>query len=167
MKKILVLALAIVMALSVVALVACAEPQTVEGEYKYENPWTAGNYYGVKVSVTVQGNRISKVEITSTDDPDDKYTNLSSGWTDEGKKTWNDGKADFLTSFEGLTVDEVKAIKVEKDANGAPNTAKDVDTIKDAPASLKIVETAEHTGATQSSGRVILAVQDALSKLAK
>ena len=158
MKKILVLALAIVMALSVVALVACAEPQTLEGEYKYANPWDKTKEYGVKVSVTVKGDVITEVKITSTDT--EAYTNLSSGWTEEGKKTWNDGKQGLLDSFVGLKVDAVKGIKVTCKENGEPDTTAGVNTIAEAPTSLKVV-----TGATQSTGRVILAVQNALSKL--
>ena len=151
------------MSLQVVALVACAEPQTVEGEYKYANPWDDSKFYGVKVSVTVKGGVIMGVEITSENT--DNYTNLSSGWSDKSK--WTDGEKDFLGSFEGLTVEEVNKIKVNVKENGEPDTTAGVDTITGAPASLKIVETAEHTGATQSSGRVILAVQNALSQLAK
>ncbi len=163
----LVLVLALVMAVAVVAFASCGG-QTYEGEYKYENPWNKGNndYYGVKVKVTVSNNVITKVEITSENK--EGYTNLSAGWTEEGKKFWNDNVAAFLQTFEGLTVEDVNKIVVAKDANGAPDTSQGVDTISGAPSSLEIVEKdghTTHTGATQSSGRVILAVQDALSKI--
>ena len=87
MKKILVIALAVVMLVSVFALTACNQ-QTVEGEYKYENPYAAGKYYGVKVSVTLNKDVITKVVVTSEDT--DAYTNLSASWTDKSK--WENGE---------------------------------------------------------------------------
>ncbi len=162
----LVLVLALVMAVAVVAFAACAEPQTVEGEYKHVNAWDESKFYGVKVSVTVKGNVITEVKVTSTDTED--YTNLSASWPN--KAVWTDGQAAFLKSFEGLTVEEVNAITVAKTDKGQPDTGSSnavKNPFTNLPEGLKVVQTAEGTGATQSTGRVILAVQNALSKLAK
>ena len=156
MKKILVLALAIVMALSVVALVACGTEETVEGSYEYANAWTEGQQYGCKVKVTVKGGVITAIEVT---EDTETYYNLSAGWTDKSK--WEQGAEAMINSFIGRTVEEINAISVPCNATGESPVGQPK-TIDGAPAELKIV-----TGATQSSGRLILAVQNALSKLGK
>ena len=152
MKKLIVIALVVVMALSVVAFAACGG-ETVEGEYSYKNAWdkTGTQSYGAKVKVTVKGVVITKVVVEADTET---FFNLSSGW--EKKQTWIDGEQAMIDSFVGLSVDEVKAIKVDCAESGQPNT------ITGAPSALKVV-----SGATQSSGRLILAVQNALSKLGK
>ena len=160
MKKLIVIALAVVMALSVMAFVACGPSGEVDGEYSYDNAWTAGQKYGCKVHVTVKNGTI--VAITVDKDTDTFY-NLSAGWTDKAK--WENGGQAMIDSFVGLSVDEVNAIKVTYDTetNNEAHTVKGQPTkIEGAPAALKVV-----AGATQSSGRVILAVQNALSKLGK
>ena len=169
MKKILVLALAIVMAFSVVALVACGTEETVEGEYKYANTYNdtgdtpvLDDYYGCKVTVTVKNGVITNVVVA---DDTDKLFNLSAGWTDKAK--WQNASKAMIDSFVGLKVEDVKNIKVAKAASGAPDTKVEGKTITDVPAGLKVVESDGHTGATQSSGRLILAVQNALSNLGK
>ena len=152
MKKLIVIALAVVMALSVVAFVACDNGQTVTGEYSYKNAWdkTGTQSYGAKVSVTVKNGVITAVSVEADTET---FFNLSAGW--ENKSLWEEKGQDMVESFVGRTVDEVNAIVVECAESGQP------DSITGAPAALKVV-----TGATQSSGRLILAVQDALSKLA-
>lgn len=175
MKKLIVIALAVVMVLSVVAFAACGGSQTVEGEYKYANTRNDAedkggildDYYGCHVKVTVKDGLITKVEVTADTD---KLFNLSAGWTSdytptgeptEGKKAWmNNGKA-MADSFVGLKVEDVKKIVVTCKDSGEPDTSAGVTTIAGAPSTLKVV-----VGATQSSGRLILAVQNALSKLA-
>lgn len=151
MKKLIVIALAVVMALSVVAFVACDNGQTVTGEYSYANPWTEGQSYGAKVSVTVKNGVITAVSVEADTET---FFNLSAGW--ENKSLWEEKGQAMVDSFVGLTVDEVNAIVVECAESGQPNS------IASAPAALKVV-----AGATQSSGRLILAVQNALSQLAK
>ena len=145
MKKILVIALAVVMLVSVFALTACNQ-QTVEGEYAYDNAWVQGAKYGVKVSVTLNKDVITKVVVTSTDT--ENYTNLSASWTE--KATWENGQAAFLASFEGKTIQDVLNIRVACAANGQPSTIEGFEYV---------------TGATQSSGRVILAIQNAIKTL--
>ena len=146
MKKILVIALAVVMLVSVFALTACAKEQTVAGEYAYDNAWVPGAKYGVKVSVTLNKDVITKVVVTSEDT--DAYTNLSASW--ENKATWENGQAAFLASFEGKTIQDVLNIRVACAASGQPNTIEGFTAV---------------AGATQSSGRVILAIQNAIKTL--
>ena len=145
MKKILVIALAVVMLVSVFALTACNQ-QTVEGEYAYDNAWVPGAKYGVKVSVTLNKDVITKVVVTSENT--DNYTNLSASW--ENKATWENGEAAFLASFEGKTIQDVLNIRVACAANGQPSSVEGFTAV---------------AGATQSSGRVILAIQNAIKQL--
>ncbi len=171
MKKILVIALAVVLALGVLAFAACEQPQVVEGEYSYANTHdeTGTQKYGCKVKVTVKGGVITAIEVaedTAT------FFNLSANWTEDytpngkptaGKTAWIENGKKMADSFVGLTVDQVNAIKVTCAASGEPDTKTEgVKTIDGAPAKLQVV-----SGATQSAGRLILAVQNALSKLAK
>ena len=131
------------------ALSGCAwTTQTAEGEYHYTN---YGVEYGVKVSVEVQndekGERIRKVTII-----DSGYTQLSGanpdyGWTDEDRQVYIDGEQALLDSYRGKDVVEVLSMDVDTDAVGQPTSV-------DSSVSI--------TGATQSSGRLLLAVQDAL-----
>ena len=155
MKKLIVIALAVVMALSIVAFAACDSEQTVNGEYSYANPFGDGTY-GVEVKVTVKGGVITAVELVDHE-----------GWvrTSADYGTWTSHDATeaaypaFLKCFEGLTVKEVKEIKVTCAENGVPNDLEH-EGIKGAPDALELI-----SGATQSCGRIILAVQNALSKL--
>ena len=150
MKKLIVIALAVVMALSlVVVLAACEGEKTYDGEYSYAHPYgVEGKTYGAKVHVTVKGGVIMSVTVDA--DTED-YFNLTDSWT--SKQTWIDGQEAFLKSFEGMTVKELKAIKVACNEKGVPNE----NGITELPADWNYV-----TGATQSSGRIILAMQNAL-----
>lgn len=154
MKKILVIALAVVLALGVLAFAACEQPQTVTGECKYENKWTPGAFYGAKVDVTVKGNTITAVKL---------YTDAETGWT-RTTTSWEakEGQLGFdaaekayeawiAKTFVGKTVAEVNAYKA--------TATQDAQTVDTASANL--------AGATQSSARIIVAVQNALSKLGK
>ncbi len=156
MKKLIVIALAVVMALSVVAFAACDAGETVTGEYSYDNTWTPGQKYGCKVQVTVKGGVITKVVVESDTET---YYNVSSGW--DSKQTWLDGKDALINSLVGQSVEDINKIQVATNsAEGAP--IGQPTGITGAPAGVKLV-----AGATQSSGRLILAVQNALSKLGK
>ncbi len=149
MKKILVIALAVVMLVSVFALTACAKEQTVTGECSYES-W--GHTYGCKVDVTVKGDIITNVKL---------YTDAETGWTrtsannaDRGWTSFETVEAayeEYLQKFVGKTVAEVNAIVASATADGQ--------SVEDAAWSI--------TGGTQSAARVIVAIQNALSKLAK
>lgn len=159
MKKILVLALAIVMALSVVALVACGKEETVKGEYSYNALNSTTNKYGCKVTVTVKDGVIKDVKV---DADTETFYNLTASWKDKSK--WETGNAGMISKLIGMKVEDVKKITVSTQAaddaehyapKGQPTG------ITGAPEGLTV------TGATQSSGRLILAVQNALEKLGK
>ena len=143
MKKLLTVLLVVVLAFSCLfALTACGSEEK-EGHYMYENGWTAGAFYGAKVKVTVSGDKIKKVELV--DDETTGWSSVSAGWAD--KDIWLNGLDEFLASFKGEKIEDVKKIKVECATSGQPNAVSGFEYV---------------TGATQGSGRVILAVQDAM-----
>lgn len=160
MKKILVLALAIVMALSVVALVACDNGNTYTGECHYDRT-SNGNTttYGAKVDVTVKGDVITAVKLY--EDKDTGWVRTTSIWgkgegqmqyddTDLGHDAAEAAYADWINKvFVGKTVAEVNAYVASATADGQ--------TVGTASANL--------AGATQSAARIICAVKDALSKI--
>lgn len=182
MKKALVIVLTLVLALSVVGLVSCAG-KTYEGEYSYQS-W--GNTYGCKVKVTVQGNVITNVEILEAEMEEAGWHNLSPNWTNNpyagpiegeagydtaGKTNWLKYSQAMVDSFVGLTTEQVLGMKVYVNATGnvgEPITGKNnVETIKYIPEQLAVVvgghgDIAKDAGATQSSARLVLAVQNAL-----
>lgn len=144
-KAIIGLAVGAVAALGVVGFAACgSSEQTVEGEYHYANSWdeTAPDY-GIKVKVTVKDNKITKVEIVKSD-----YVEVTDSWKD--KAIWNDNIDDLLAAYKGKTVDEVKKASVTLE-DSVPTAVGDEDLLI--------------TGATQGSGRLLKAVQDALADL--
>jgi major membrane immunogen (membrane-anchored lipoprotein) len=145
-KTIMALVLVAVIALMAVAMVACAKETVYVGEYSYANPWGEGTY-GVKANVTVKGDKIVKVELLS--DAETGWIRTSTGW-DDFQKT-EDAYAAYLAGFAGKTVAEINAITVDKADTGIPS----------AVSGLPLA------GATQSAGRIILAVQNALSKIGK
>ena len=114
------------------------------GEYKYENTWVPGSYYGIKVAVTVKGETILKVEVLDSD-----YTEVTDSWED--KDIWINNLDSLLAAYDGKTVAEIFDVDVTVDGNGQPTAVSDSD--------LMI------SGATQGSGRLMLAVQNALSLL--
>ena len=131
------------------ALSGCAwTTQTAEGEYHYTN---YGVEYGVKVSVEVQndekGERIRKVTIINSGYTQLSDANADYGWTDEDRQVYIDGEQALLDTYRGKDVVEVLSMNVNTDAVGQPTSADSSVTI---------------SGATQSSGRLLLAVQDAL-----
>lgn len=157
MKKALIgLAVGAVAALGVVGLAACGGNNTevLSGDYHYDSQ---GHTYGVKVEVTVNtdDNTIEKVEIVPSDYVEATPDNYGVESWDKGVK-YNAEKANLLKKFEGMTVKEVSEIQVPLvgDYPSQPDHTK-------ADYGDLII-----TGSTQSCGRLILAVQDALDKLA-
>lgn len=158
MKKVLVIALAVVMALAVVALVACEQPQTVTGKCHYSSQW---GDYGAMVDVTVKGDVITAVKLYT----DKEAAAADSTWGDAHRTTpsWTkpaEGELGFAATeaayatwiedtFVGKTVAEVNAYKASATADGQSVTTEGINL----------------EGATQSAARVIVAVQNALSKL--
>ena len=77
-------------------------------------------------------------------------------WTADNKKEWLDKENWVLQQYEGKSVADILAIKVFYDENGEPYSTKD--NADFASSGLVL------TGATQGSGRLLIAVQNALSK---
>ena len=155
-KEFLAVALAAVSVCALsVGLTACGgeEAKTYEGEYHYANAWDAtAPDYGVKVKVTVTGDKIDKVEIVKSDYTQLSAANDKAGWTEENRKNYTDNEQKLLDSFEGKTIDEVKAYTASiQGVSGATEN-------KVTAEGLSVI-----TGATQSTARIILAVQDALA----
>lgn len=123
--------------------------ETWEGEYQYTN---YGVNYGVKVSVEVQsdekGDRIRKVTVV-----DSGYTEVSDAmntWTEENRQNYFNNLQTLLNTYRGMYVADVLAIEVPVNSAGEP-------IADDYPDSAPVI-----SGATQSSARLLLAVQDAL-----
>lgn len=140
MKKKLFLGMA-VLALAGSLLTGCKAVREYTGEYAYSTEY--GNY-GAKVTVFVRGDKIERVEVVDAD-----YQRVSEGW--EGRDIYLAGEQALLDSFAGKSVAEVKKYSVTKEGN--------------VPASVKAEGLAVVTGATQSTGRLLLAVQNALAKI--
>ena len=161
MKKLIVIALAVVLALSmVVVLAACEKEQVLEGECHYANPHGEGTY-GVEVKVTVKGDRIVKVELVDHEGwirtSADLKISETYGWYgyDETEAAYAQWLED---TFAGVKIETVKGWKAV--ADGTDFEIGEAATIvwgdKDAGETAK-----------QSAARIIVAVQDALSKLDK
>ena len=161
-KLLAVLAVGAVATAGVVGLAACGEKgETYEGDYHYSQTYgEKTTTYGIKVKVTVNDGKITKVERLEHDYVE--ATNLNGA-----NKNWDDG-ANYnkeinneLKKFEGLSVDDVLAVEVVTDDAGVPVIASASNfkpyTVGDTNLLL--------TKSTQSSGRLILAVQDALEKI--
>lgn len=88
--------------------------------------------------------------------PDVACTTASYGWSDEAKKNWTSKEALLLQKFEGWSVADVLAVKVYIDDSGVPYGKEDNAAFLSSD--LLIVN------ATQGSGRLMLAVQDALGQ---
>lgn len=152
MKKAFIgLAVGAVAALSVVGLAACGGglSGTATGDYHYESN---GRTYGVKVEVTVENDKIEEVKIV-----DHNYTEATeitipgNDW--DGGVSYKAGIANLLAEFKGMTVSEVNEIEVPCNEAGQPDETK-------ADYGDLIIE-----GSTQSCGRLILAVQDAIENI--
>lgn len=193
MKKtlVIVLALALVLAASALTLTACSGKE-YEGAYSYA-AWDYAKWqpstthqYGCKVKVTIQGDVVTKVVV---EEDTDAFYNVSAGWTaaygseygydSEGKTNWRLHGQEMADSFVGLTTHEIMKIKVyvskytmsEGDVvpQGQPVTTSGVETIKYLPTQVKAVigqygDFGYTAGATQSSARLVLAIQDAILK---
>lgn len=133
---------------------------TYEGDYHYEN---YGHTYGIKVKVTVENNIITKVENIS---PENyvvvSAANPSYGWSEEAVAHWNDNEAWLLQKYEGVAVADILDMKVYVKKNGEPYGVTDS---KNEPRNTELQESGLIiSGATQGSGRVLLAVQNAFKK---
>lgn len=146
-------------AVACAGLAACGEdPVDYKGSYKYASPW--GGEYGVNVTVTVEGDTITKVVCA-----DDTATlfNISASWTegahegDLGHDKTVAALPDYLKKFEGKKVADIKAITVS-----VVSESEKTDYVPAGQPKSISNKNLTLTGATQTSGRIILAVQDAL-----
>ncbi len=143
MKKLVVLVAVLALVMSF-CLVGCSTTYT--GECKYDS---YGHTYGVKVDVAVSGGVIKGVKLYSEEETGWVRTsadNADHGWTGHDKT--EAAYDDFLKKFVGQKVEDVLAIKATATADGQ--------TVEDANWTI--------SGSTQSSARIIVAVQDALKK---
>ena len=149
MKKVLVIALAVIMVVSAFALTACAQPETVTGECHYV---AHNSDYGCKVDVTVQNGVITGVRLYTDEETGwirTSANNPTYGWT--SFETVEAAYEAYLNKFVGQKVADVQAIVATATADGQSVTT----------------EGWSITGGTQSAARIIVAIQNALSKLAK
>ena len=116
--------------------------EVLSGEYKYENAWVPGSYYGIAVNVVVKDGIVVTVSVADSD-----YTEVTDSW--DNKNIWLDGLDSLLAAYEGRTVSEILSATVVTAEGGQPESVSD--------SSLMI------SGATQGSGRLLLAVQNALT----
>ena len=161
MKKVIVIALAVVMMVSALAVFAACGTN-YEGEYYYDTQYGT---YGVGVIVTVTSDRhISKIVLKP--ESETNWVRTSATWgTGEGQHQ-NPGDLGhdeaerayegwFEEVFYGKTVEEVMAYKAT-----ANSTEQFTGETKDGARPAYNL-----TGATQSAARIILAVQNALKKV--
>ncbi|MDE5942765.1 MAG: FMN-binding protein [Clostridia bacterium] len=154
MKKIFkvlsLLAISAVVCLGIVAFAACSKDSgtTYEGEYQYTSN---GNNYGIKVAVTVDDKEtVTKVAILDSDYVEVTPALPQYGWEQSNVDNWNNNINTLLGKYTGKTVVELLAIEVEVE-----------DSV---PVDGQTFDGLVITGATQGSGRLLLAVQNALSK---
>ena len=134
------------------ALSACGGggTKTYNGTYVGEYSYVSGDTtYGIKVSVEVEDNVIQSVTKLESDLVD-VTPPIPNVWTEENVANWNDNLSGLLEKYAGKTVAEIKAIKVTVNDTGAPTLAADK------------FDGLVISGATQGSGRLLLAIQNAL-----
>lgn len=121
-----------------------------EGEYAYPNEWEPEQSYGVRVRVVVKDDKICGVKILPSD-----YIEVTEEWN--GKTAWQNGLGGLLKSYEGVAVSDVLQISVPCKESGEPLSSDEGGLSADSGYVI--------TGATVGSGRLLLAVQNALSLL--
>lgn len=149
-------ALAVAMAggIACASLSGCVKTSTYVGEMHYEQYNTE---YGIKVSVQVQadkkGDRIRKVTVLESD-----YVEASPAMNGWDPKAWNEQLQTLLNAYRGKYVKDIMALEVATADSGAPYVKGDAGFVA-------YDDDLIMTGATLGSGRLLLAVQDALSKM--
>ena len=150
MKKLIVIALAVVMTFAVVAFAACDSDDGYIGECSYES---YGHTYGVKVAVKIDGDgKITSVKL---------YTDAETGWVrtsadnpDNGWESYDEVEAAYdkyiNDNFVGKNVTEVMTYVATATAAGQ-----------------SVVSGPKIEGGTQSAARIIVAVQNAIMKWAE
>ena len=137
-----------------VMLGGCAKKQDLSGEMHYVQ-W--GTEYGVKVNVQVQsdkkGDRIRKVTVA-----DSNYVSASPAMNGWDPKVWYDGLQTLLNAYRGKYVADVLAAEAVTGSEGAP-------LVKGDEGFVNYGDDLIITGATLGSGRLLIAVQNALKTL--
>lgn len=133
-----------------VSLSGCAKTKSVSGEMHYVQ-W--GTDYGIKVNVEVQsdkkGDRIKKVTVADSD-----YVEASDARGDWDPKVWYDSRQTLLNAYRGQYVSDILALEVI--TNG------EVPLVKEDEEFVNYGDNLIITGATLGSGRLLVAVQNAL-----
>jgi hypothetical protein len=133
-------------------LTACGDTDKIYmGEYQYTE---YGTNYGVKVAVEVKSNKIENVYIIESDYVQ-ASTFYSGTWTQASHDNYYTNRQKLLDNYKGLSVDTVKGYTVAVNEK-TPLTSDSAD-FNEYNKDLIL------TGATQSSGRLLLAVQNALN----
>lgn len=134
------------------ALTGCGKKDIYTGEYSYTQ---YGTNYGIRVQVAVDNGKISGVKVASSD-----FVAVSEPmgeWTQEDVDNWKNNLNALLKAYEGRTVEEVLAEEVAVSSDGAPLVKGD-EGFKNYDSTLLI------SGSTLGSGRLLLAVQNALKQ---
>lgn len=118
----------------------------VSGKYSVESVYAPGAYYGAEVKIVVKDGKIAKVAIN----PYSELILATDIWED--RAVWENSVAALLESYKGKSVEELENINYSQDSGIA------------SPPELSAGGVLV-TGASQSSGRLLRAVQNALSKL--
>lgn len=154
MKKILVIALAAILVVSAVCvLAACGKEEKVTGSASYDTQYGT---YGVKVDVVVKGGVIKSVTL---------YTDEQTGWhrtTSSWKEGQHAGDLGFTkaeAAYEGWISENLVGKDVDTVLGWEVTATATEQTVGDGVPCI--------TGATQSTARIIAAVQDALGNLSK
>lgn len=136
------------------------------GSYSYLNEWTKNSFYGQSVIVTVENDKIKDVKLL--DDPNLTELSAASGdkWTEEKRQNWTDNNSKVINALKGKTVSQVLALTVDTKMVGEGDSAtKGEPLVKENNGGQTLDDAYILTGATQCSGRVVLAVQNALALL--
>lgn len=157
---------------------------TYYGEYHYMSKY--GPVYGMVVEVKVENNIITNIkDITNTEDSHAKafqndatwvvVSSAGNGWTEENNANWVEHESWLMQQYVGWSVADILELNVYTDygykkVDGSAMPVVDYDLMGQ-PYGTKDGYNAELlqsglliTGATQGSGRLLLAVQDALGK---
>ncbi len=135
------------------SLAGCAKTQSVSGEMHYAQ-W--GTDYGIKVNIEVQsdkkGDRIRKVTVADSD-----YVEASEARGNWDPKVWYDSRQTLLNAYRGKYVADILALEVV--------TNQGIPVVKEDDGFVNYGDNLIITGATLGSGRLLLAVQNALASL--
>lgn len=163
MKKLFVIGAAALAACTMAfGAVACgSEAKDYQGSYSHKNAWDSSQSYAANVTVTVKGGKITKVVLA---EDTDTVHNVTPTWGD--KKIYEDSIAECLKAFEGKKVADVQKWTVATNTDGTiiSDDAKTPD-VNEGEDTIKADSDVFKTGATQSYGRLILAVKDAIKDI--